>query len=449
VSPRAHPPLAVGAAFAERWALSARPPSPPVDDTVDAEDAPAAASFVYVDGFAGEDLRRGGAEADGRALHTVRALERALARRPGAMLAAVLVEEDPTVAERLAAALHADGVDVRLGEAPPDALTPGARWVVRGAFCDHADALSRLTGSAAVLTVLMPGASRQMAVASAAPLLARTGDVLVRIPTACFLRLAETRGPLADLPPHLRRTLDGCAALLGAPAGTWLPALRSAADPAAFARERCRASLALAGGREATPTLVRDGDGAQESLVLLASRARHRLALNDAIRASGAVRVSGDADVVDRPPARDLFGEPVASEADGFDVGALTRRLGDAFRGSTVAAGEMVEEAAAAGAGCDDLRSAVSRLRREGALRLPAAWDEDTPAEFPRVREPPRRARRPAPPPEDLPLFAAVEACSAPPGKRKGGRARRTPPPEIRPRPRKPQGRWSTPQPVK
>lgn len=447
--PPARQLTAVGAAFAERWALTARPPSPPVEAPDDAEDAPAAAPFVYLDGFAGEDLRRGGAEADGRALNTLRALERTLAARPGATLAAVLVEEDPTVAARLAAALRADGVDVRLGDAPPDALTPGARWVVRGAFCDHAEALSRLTGSAAVLTVLMPGAARQMPVAAAAPLLARTGDALVRIPTVDFLRLAETRGPLADLPPHLRRTLDGCAALLGEPAGTWLPALRIAADPTAFARERCRASLTLAAGRDATSVLVRDAQGGETSLLLLATRARHGLALNDAIRAAGAVRVSGDADDASGSPARDLFGEPVTGAEGGFDVGALTRRLDAAFRGRTVAAGEVVSEAAAAGAGWDDLRSAVARLRRDGALRLPAAWDEDTPAEFPRVREPPRRVSRPASPPCDLPLFASVEAAPAPPAKRRGGRARGTPPPEIRPRPRKAQGRWSTPQPVK
>jgi hypothetical protein len=420
-----------------------------MDEPDDADDAPSAAAYVYVDGFAGEDLRRGGAEADGRAPRTLRALERALAARPGATLAAVLVEEDPAVAARLAAALRADGVDVRLADAPPDALAPGARWVVRGAFCDHADALSRLVGSAAVLTVLMPGAARQMPVAAAAPLLARPGDVLVRIPTADFLRLAETRGPLADLPPHLRRTLDGCAAILAESAGTWLPALRSAADPAAFAREHCRASLALAAGRDVTSVLVRDAEGGEASLLLLASCARHRLALNDAIRAAGAVRVPPDGAPAARPIVCDLFGEPVAVEADAFDVGALMRRLLDAFRGRTVAAGALVVEAADAGAGGDDLRAAVTRLRRAGALCLPTSWDEDSPAAFPRAPVPPRRARRPASPPGDLPLFASADAAAAAQGKRRGGRARGTPPLDIRPRPRKAQGRWSTPQPLK
>jgi hypothetical protein len=441
---------AVGAAFAERWALTARPPAASSDALDAARDAPAAASFVYVDGFAGDDLRRGGAETDGRALHTLRTVERALAARRGATLAAVLVEEDPAVAQRLADALRAGGVDVHLADAPPDALEAGARWVVRGAFRDHAGALAGLGDAAAVLAVLMPGAAGQMPVAPAAPLLAAaTADVLVRVPTTDFVRLGETSGPVADLPPHLRRTLDGCAGLLGTAAGAWLPALRSSADPTGFGRDRCRASLALAGGRDAKPTLVRDAEGDEASLVLLATRGRHDLALNDAIRASGAVRVSRDADDPARPTARDLFGEPVASAKDGFDVGTLTRRLGDAFRGRIVTAGEVVAEAAVAGAGWDDLRSALARLRRDGALRLPAVWDEDTRAEFPRVREPPRRAPRPASPPGDLPLFAAVEAGPAPQAKRRGGRARARRPRKSARGLRKPQGRWSTPQPLK
>jgi hypothetical protein len=205
---------AIAGRYAGRWAQGlARPEG----------DAPPALWFI--DGFAGADLQRGamrGVSVQPPAIAAIQALPQT-AR-------IVLVEEDPGLISRLCEAL--DGIDaierIRV-TADPASTGPGEIALVEAPFARVATSLASGIGDDPALVRLAPLAARSLPWAAVEPLadLAAT-DLLLRVPLEDFAKQARFAGPLADLPPHIRRVVEGCSALLSDPRHGWIAAWRDA-----------------------------------------------------------------------------------------------------------------------------------------------------------------------------------------------------------------------------
>ncbi|HEV3051848.1 MAG TPA: hypothetical protein VGX50_16190 [Longimicrobium sp.] len=205
---------AIAGRYAGRWAQGlARPEG----------EAPSALWFI--DGFAGVDLQRAamrGASVQPPAVAAIQALPQT-AR-------IVLVEEDPGLISRLCEAL--DGIDaverIRV-TADPASTEPGEIALVEAPFARVAASLASGIGDDPALVRLAPLAARALPWAAVEPLvdLAAT-DVLLRVPLEDFAKQARFTGPLADLPPHIRRVVEGCSALLSDPRHGWIAAWREA-----------------------------------------------------------------------------------------------------------------------------------------------------------------------------------------------------------------------------
>ena len=142
----------------------------------------------------------------------------------------VLVEEDPGLISRLCEDL--DGIDaierIRV-TADPASIEPGEIALVEAPFARVATSLASGIGDDPALVRLAPLAARALPWAAVEPIvdLAAT-DVLLRVPLEDFAKQARFTGPLADLPPHIRRVVEGCSALLSDPRHGWIAAWREA-----------------------------------------------------------------------------------------------------------------------------------------------------------------------------------------------------------------------------
>jgi hypothetical protein len=278
---------AVAGGYAGRWARSVARLHP----RGDAAGAPAPWT---VDGFAGADLQRAalrGAAAHPPAAAFLRAADEAFG--PAARL--VLVEEDPGLLSRVEDELRAAGAGDRLRRAAdPSDAQPGDVVLVEAPFATVAARLAAAIADAPALVRLAPLTARALPWASL-ELLADldAADLLLRVPGEDFARAGRFTGPLADFPPHLRRVVEGCSALLADERHAWLlawrDALRAEGEDAALAAmvERLRARLGNGGGERVARAARLESAGAAVHLLLTTPHAEHALELNGAVMDGG------------------------------------------------------------------------------------------------------------------------------------------------------------------
>ncbi|HEX2081715.1 MAG TPA: hypothetical protein VHG08_28685 [Longimicrobium sp.] len=184
----------------------------------------------FVDGFAGADLQRAALRSvsiQPAAVAAVQALD--AATDGGARV--VLVEEDPGLVARLVEELHAPGAGARVRmTADPATAAPGDVTIVEAPFAAVAARLAERIGDEPALVRLAPLTARVLpwpALQAVAAL--GSTDLLFRVPHEDFAKQARFTGPLADLPPHLRRVVEGCSAMLADSRHGWIAAWREAA----------------------------------------------------------------------------------------------------------------------------------------------------------------------------------------------------------------------------
>lgn len=344
--------------YAGRWARSV---ARPVDD-VDHPDPPPP---WFVDGFAGADLQRAalrGASIQPAAVFAVQALDEA----SGGRARVVLIEEDPGLIARLGELLADVGAGVRISSDPATA-EPGEILLVEAAFASHAHSLAQRIGDEPALLRLAPLAARALPWSALEPMMdLGAADMLLRFPREDFEKQARFTGPLADLPPHLRRVVEGCSSFLGDARHAWLLAWREAqrtSGPAAAlatAIERMQGLLASGGDERFAYVVPVTGKTESVHLLLSTPHAEHPQELDGAL-ADGAARPksasrrkSATPSKPEAPPAAEAItstdapaAEPPrpdvpASVAENVEPGAEPPAAPDA----SVAASETVEPAA-------------------------------------------------------------------------------------------------------
>lgn len=274
--------------YAGRWARSV---AALADD-----DHPDPPSPWFVDAFAGADLQRAalrGATVQPVALLAVQALDDAA----GGRARIVLIEEDPGLIVRLGEALEDVGAGDRVRiSSDPASAAPGEILLVEAPFTSHAHRLAERIGDEPALVRLAPLAARALPWSTLEPMLdLGATDVLLRFPREDFEKQGRFTGPLADLPPHLRRVVEGCSRLLSDERHGWLLAWRQAQRAAgpdaalATAVERMHALLASAGEDRLTHTLRVEGKTESVHLLLSTPHAAHPAELDGAL-ADGAAR---------------------------------------------------------------------------------------------------------------------------------------------------------------
>lgn len=278
---------ATAARYASRWALAV---ARPVDD----DDRPDPPAPWFIDGFAGADLQRAalrGATVRPAAILAVQVLDDAI----DGNARIVLIEEDPGLIARLHEMLDGIGVGGRVRiSSDPATAEPGEILLVESAFTSHAHRLAQRIGDEPALVRLAPLAARGLPWTALEPIASlASADVLLRFPVEDFEKQARFTGPLADLPPHLRRVVEGCSNFLGDARYAWLMAWREAQRTAgpdaalATAVERMQALLASVGEDRLTPALHVAGRTESVHLLLSTPHAEHSAEL-DAALADGA-----------------------------------------------------------------------------------------------------------------------------------------------------------------
>lgn len=365
-----------------------------------------------VDGFAGAELQRA-------ALRGASADAAALAPGEGADAARiVLVEEDPGLLARIEGELARAGRRAHRTD-DPGSCAPGEVVLVEAAFDAVLDRLLPAVDDAPALFRLAPLSARSLPWSALERVLARpAADLLLRLPADDFARVGRFAGPVADLPPHLRRTAGGCSALLDDPRHGWIAAWRAAdgaggADQALLAvaerlRERVGAAVpgvpprVVAVGRVPLLALVRD------HAVLLE--------LNGALRDAG-VAVEPSLPIAVPEPREDaapdapldLFPLPPPPEPDpgprAPDPAALAELLHARHAGDIVPLTALAASLADSGLATEDLHAALRQLKRTGRAAYRALNDDGAEVDFlvdPAPSNPRRhraaRTRPPAPP---------------------------------------------------
>lgn len=280
---------ATAARYAGRWALAVARPG-------DDDHRPDPPAPWFIDGFAGADLQRAalrGATVWPAAILAVQALDDAI----GARARIVLIEEDPGLLTRLHEMLDGMGAGERVRiSSDPATAEPGEILLVESAFASHAHRLAQRIGDEAALVRLAPLAARGLPWTALEPVAGlASADVLLRFPREDFEKQARFTGPLADMPPHLRRVVDGCSSFLGDARYGWLMAWREAqrtAGPDAAlttAIGRMQALLATAGDDRLTPALHVAGKTESVHLLLSTPHPDHPSELEAAL-ADGAAK---------------------------------------------------------------------------------------------------------------------------------------------------------------
>jgi hypothetical protein len=278
---------AAAGGYAGRWARSVARPRPD-----DAADAPAP---WLVDGYAGADLQRAalrGITPTSPAASFFRAADEAF----GGGARIVLVEEDPGLLARVEDALRSAGAGDRLRRAgDPATVGPGEIALVEAPFASVVARLAGEIADAPALVRLAPLSARVLPWSVLELLADLSGaDLLIRLPQEDFARAGKFPGPLADFPPHLRRVVEACSALLADARHGWLlawrEAMRAGGEDAALAGmiERLRGLLGD-GGEQRTARAARvEGTGGAVHLLLSTPHPEHALELNGAVMDAGA-----------------------------------------------------------------------------------------------------------------------------------------------------------------
>lgn len=273
---------AIAGRYAGRWARSLARAE---------DDAPPAAWFV--DGFAGADLQRAAMRSA-----TVHPAAAAAIQALPETARIVLVEEDPGLISRLCEALDEIGAVERIRvTADPAATGPGEIALIEAPFARVAASLAAGIGDVPALVRLAPLAARSLPWSALQPIVQLpAADVLLRAPLEDFARQARFTGPLADLPPHIRRVVEGCSALLDDPRHGWIAAWREAQrsggmDAATSAMiGRMQALLEGVDEERTTRVLPVEGEGGTVHLLLATPYAEHAEELAAAVSDGAAAR---------------------------------------------------------------------------------------------------------------------------------------------------------------
>lgn len=351
-----------------------------------------------VDAFAGADLQRAalrGGAADGAALAA-----------DGSRT--VLAEEDPGLLLRVEADLARAGRAARRTD-DPASCAPGEVALVEAAAGPLLGRLLPALGEGPLLLRMAPLSARALPW----PLLERAAahagaELLLRLPAEDFTRQGRFAGPLADLPPHLRRAVEACSALLDDPRhgwiGAWREAERSGGAAAALLGVAERLAARLAAALPDLLTRVAAVDGVP--LLLCTRDPAALLELNGALRDAGVPAGPPAPDPAPEAPARsaadaplDLFPLPPAPAPDAVprlpDPAAVAERLHGEHRGSTVPLASLVASLAESGLAPEDLRAALGLLKRAGRAAYGTLDDEGAEVGFlADPAPPPSRARR-------------------------------------------------------
>jgi hypothetical protein len=320
---------------------------------------------------------------------------------PDAGTAVLLAQEDPALAEALAAAVGEAGLGDRLHRCmPSDPLLGGWRPGITLVEGDSAAAAPHLLHAAAAATRalvrLLPRRPGEVEFATVGALAERTGvDLLLRLPLDGVDRLDRYRTtPVADLPLVQRRLAEGVSRLLGDGRWEWLAlfrataAARGAAAGVEAVAERFRTRFAAAAPGAVLRSLDLPGDAGAESgrrLLLATHSAERALALNGvlhALRAAGRIPwPEADDDLVRTvsPGVIELFaGEaPREGGAGGervrvVDHVALANLLAERFDGGAATLDEVMRAVVERDLLPEEVRRALRLLRRDRRARFRA-----------------------------------------------------------------------------
>jgi hypothetical protein len=286
-----------------------------------------------------------------------------------------------------------------------------------------AGAVTAAIGDAPALLHLAPLSARALPSAVLDALASMPGaDLLLRVPAEDFARVGRFGGPLADLPPHLRRVVQACSDLLADPRHGWIAAWREAAREhgedaaAAVVADRLRQRIEDAAAGLAARVVGVDGVP-----LLLATRDPARfLELNGALRDAGMPPrptlspIASEAEPAAEPATDaplDLF--PIAPpppepepDARAPDPRAVADLLHARHRGTVVPLDDLAASLAESGLSSEDLHAALRLLKRSGRAAFRTLDAEGAEVDF--LADPApvttraRRPRRAAPPEPDL-----------------------------------------------
>ena len=268
----------------------------------------------------------------------------------------LLMEEDPAKVEWLGRALGVVAAELHEGVA----------------------AGIELGGTGPTLLVLDPYSAGQLPLPLLRGWLEGEGvEALVRFPAADLRRLARYRGSaLADLPLHVKRTVEGVSRLLGDARQQWLYRWTAALAGGVESGIECvaREYAARVRGERLCRHLRLPGAEGTEPLLLLTPRPGSILLLNEVVhglREECALRwPECDTGVVRYPPRSELglFGEsrgPLPRERV-VDRAQLADSLARRFAGRSANLEEVLRSQADTDLFAGDVRRALLDLRREG-----------------------------------------------------------------------------------
>lgn len=413
---------AIAGGYAGRWARAQVRRAEPEGEATE----PSSAWFV--DAFAGADLQRAalrGAVVEAGGLASVRAMADS-----GDRIRIVLADEDPGLLIRLEGDLDRLGVGGRVRRTRDVAsIQPGEIGLVESSFAALSAGLVDAMGHSAALVRLAPLSARALPWTALQPIASRAEtELLLRFPAEDFHKQARVTGPIADLPPNIRRLVEGCSALLGDGRHGWLSAWRDAvrrdgADAAldeVVGRYR-ELVVGMAEGRIVRAQRLESG-AEFVHLLLATSNPAHVLELNGAIADGGAdplpppitaAEPEPELEETDEaPPATlDLFpipAPPATSQPRGPDLRAVADELHGRHRGSLVPYPDLLATLADSGLTPEQVREALSILKREGRAAYRSLDAADAEIDFllePAPLAPPRKRKPRKAAPGELGLF--------------------------------------------
>ncbi len=387
-------------------------------------------SAWFVDAFAGADLQRAalrGAAVEPGGLAAIRAMADWADR-----MHIVLADEDPGLLVRLEEELDRVGMGGRVRRTRDVAsIEPGEIGLVESAFAALSAGLGDAMGASAALVRLAPLSARALPWTALQPIASRAEtELLLRFPAEDFHKQARVTGPIADFPPNIRRLVEGCSALLGDGRHGWLAAWRDAArhpgmDAALEAVVDRYRQLVAGDGEGRIVRTQRLGSGADSvHLLLSTSHPPHVLELNGAIADGGADPLPATMiDAVQEPepeeadeappPALDLFPvTPPAPKPRARDLRAVADDLHARHRGSLVAYPDLLATLADSGLTPEQVREALSILKRAGRAAYRSLDATDAEVDFllePAAPAPPRKRKPRKAAPGELGLFDTPE----------------------------------------
>lgn len=368
----------------------------------------------FVDAFAGADLQRAalrGAMVEAGGLAAVRAMADS-----GDRIRIVLADEDPGLLVRLEDELDRLGAGGRVRRTRDVAsIQSGEIGLVESSFAALSAGLVDAMGDSAALVRLAPLSARALPWTALQPIASRDDtELLLRFPAEDFHKQARVTGPIADFPPNIRRLVEGCSALLGDGRHGWLSAWRDAVrrdgmDAALDAVVDRYRELIVGAGEGRVVRAQRLGSRADSIHLLLAtSNPAHVLELNGAIADGGAdplppaitaAQPEPEPEVVEAPVALDLFPvppPPVEPKPRGPDLRAVADDLHGRHRGSLVAYPGLLATLAESGLTPEQVREALSILKREGRAAYRSLDAADAEIDFllePAAPAPPRKRK--------------------------------------------------------